>query len=286
MDAATLDEGTRSTDGFAAHARVSAVRQGYIQDEFVSHFVPRARNLPTHAPLINIGTYLRTTSIDRLVEDFLKAGAEGGVPVKKQIVSLGAGSDTRFWRLSVSLDSSGFRCYSDIHLKSGPLKGHISSYVELDFAEITSKKAMAIRKSKALSTLLGDGVKVGKQHLKVGRMASYPCNSQRWNGVDFLNLSSSTHRLATTFRDRSRPSGEVGLANPLTRRANTLSRRVCVRVHVSRELCCHNELVHGNIRRASRPGLPIVSTHHKPACIRHYIRDVLLRGFLWTRYER
>jgi [phosphatase 2A protein]-leucine-carboxy methyltransferase len=109
MDAATLDEGTRSTDGIAAHARVSAVRQGYIQDEFVSYFVPRARSLPTHVPLINIGTHVRTTSIDRLVQDFLKAGSEDGEPVKKQIVSLGAGSDTRFWRLSVSSDYRSYR---------------------------------------------------------------------------------------------------------------------------------------------------------------------------------
>lgn len=143
MDAAILDEGTRSTDGFAAHARISAVRQGYLRDDFVSQFVPRARNLPTHAPLINIGTYVRTTAIDQLVEDFLRAGSSDGAPVKKQIVSIGAGSDTRFWRLS-----------------SGPLKDHISAYVELDFAEITSKKAMAIRKSKQLSSLLGDDVKV------------------------------------------------------------------------------------------------------------------------------
>jgi [phosphatase 2A protein]-leucine-carboxy methyltransferase len=100
MEAATIDEGTRSTDSFAAHARVSAVRQGYLQDAFVSQFAPRS--LSTHAPLINIGTYLRTTSIDRLVEDFLKAGSADGSVVRKQIVSVGAGSDTRFWRLSVS----------------------------------------------------------------------------------------------------------------------------------------------------------------------------------------
>jgi O-methyltransferase involved in polyketide biosynthesis len=103
MEAATIDEGTRSTDGFAAHARVSAVRQGYLQDAFVSQVAPRS--LSTHAPLINIGTYLRTTSIDRLVEDFLKAGSADGSVVRKQIVSVGAGSDTRFWRLSVSLRS-------------------------------------------------------------------------------------------------------------------------------------------------------------------------------------
>ncbi|PVF96733.1 leucine carboxyl methyltransferase [Serendipita vermifera] len=149
--ATALDEGTRSTDGFAAHARVSAVRQGYIQDPFVSYFVPRSRALPTHTPLINIGTYVRTTSIDRLVEDFLKAGSENladgedGQSNKKQIVSLGAGSDTRFWRLS-----------------TGHLKEYISSYVELDFPEITTKKAMAIRKAKQLSAVLGDEVKVVK----------------------------------------------------------------------------------------------------------------------------
>lgn len=102
MNAAVVDEGTRSTDGFAAHARVSAVRQGYIQDPFVEQFVPRARTLPTHTPLINIGTYVRTTSIDTLVEEFLKTGLDDGTIVKKQIVSVGAGSDTRFWRLSVS----------------------------------------------------------------------------------------------------------------------------------------------------------------------------------------
>jgi [phosphatase 2A protein]-leucine-carboxy methyltransferase len=54
-------------------------------------------------------------------------------------------------------------------LQSGPLKGHIASYVELDFAEITAKKAMAIRKSKPLSALLGDDVNVGKPSLKVER---------------------------------------------------------------------------------------------------------------------
>lgn len=99
MNAAVLDEGIRSTDGFAVHARVSAVRQGYLHDPFVNQFAPRS--LPTHTPLINIGTYVRTTSIDRLVEDFLKVGTANGSMIKKQIVSVGAGSDTRFWRLSV-----------------------------------------------------------------------------------------------------------------------------------------------------------------------------------------
>jgi [phosphatase 2A protein]-leucine-carboxy methyltransferase len=92
-----LDAGIRSTDGFAAHARVSTLRKGYIQDEFLQFMVPRHKTLPTHAPLIHIGTYHRSESIDRLVHDFLEAGGRS----KKQVVSLGAGSDTRFWRLAV-----------------------------------------------------------------------------------------------------------------------------------------------------------------------------------------
>jgi [phosphatase 2A protein]-leucine-carboxy methyltransferase len=48
--------------------------------------------------LINVGTYLRTQGIDHIVDQFLEAaGEEGG-----QIVSLGAGSDSRFWKLRVS----------------------------------------------------------------------------------------------------------------------------------------------------------------------------------------
>ena len=45
-----------------------------------------------------MGTHHRTIAIDRVVDSFLKNGG-------KQVVSLGAGSDTRFWRLMVGLGS-------------------------------------------------------------------------------------------------------------------------------------------------------------------------------------
>jgi [phosphatase 2A protein]-leucine-carboxy methyltransferase len=50
---------------------------------------------PRKPPLINVGTHHRTMALDLVVDRFLK---EGG----KQVVSLGAGSDTRFWRIMVS----------------------------------------------------------------------------------------------------------------------------------------------------------------------------------------
>jgi [phosphatase 2A protein]-leucine-carboxy methyltransferase len=42
------------------------------------------------------------------------------------------------------------------------LKKYLESYVELDLPENTSKKAMAIRKSKELSSIVGADAKVGE----------------------------------------------------------------------------------------------------------------------------
>lgn len=74
----------------------------YLNDAFVSLLYkppslggPGPNTLSARkSPLINVGTHHRTYAIDRLVERFLEKGG-------KQIVSLGAGSDTRFWRLMV-----------------------------------------------------------------------------------------------------------------------------------------------------------------------------------------
>ncbi|OBA20781.1 S-adenosyl-L-methionine-dependent methyltransferase [Metschnikowia bicuspidata var. bicuspidata NRRL YB-4993] len=80
-------------------------------------------------PLINRGTYLRTAAIDLVVSLFI---AEHGAC---QVVSLGAGSDTR-----------GFRV----------LQQHPGvSYTEIDFAESTRIKKLAISRLPALRRLVG-----------------------------------------------------------------------------------------------------------------------------------
>jgi O-methyltransferase involved in polyketide biosynthesis len=93
----------------AAHFNSSMVKAGLFTDPFVEHFLP-SKHLPSHkGPLINrgmttghysfhpscvLGTYLRTASIDRIISQQL---AEGPI----QIVSFGAGFDTRFYRFEV-----------------------------------------------------------------------------------------------------------------------------------------------------------------------------------------
>ncbi|KAJ7594892.1 S-adenosyl-L-methionine-dependent methyltransferase [Mycena floridula] len=136
------DAAVRSTDADAALAKVSAVSKHYLEDPFIKHFVPRAHLQPARPPLINVGTFVRTVALDNLVNQWLELSTNEGSSC--QIVSLGAGSDTRFWRLATGL-----------HQKS------LARYIELDFAEITSKKAMAICKSKELSVALGSEIKIG-----------------------------------------------------------------------------------------------------------------------------
>jgi [phosphatase 2A protein]-leucine-carboxy methyltransferase len=81
----------------------SATQLGYLADPFVSllYKTPHNLNQPSRkSPLINVGTHHRTFAIDMLVEMFLRVTSEMGIGA--QIVSLGAGSDTRFFRLMVS----------------------------------------------------------------------------------------------------------------------------------------------------------------------------------------
>ncbi|KAJ4483566.1 S-adenosyl-L-methionine-dependent methyltransferase [Lentinula aciculospora] len=130
------DAPIRLTDNDAALAKLSAVRQNYLSDPFIKYFVPRASFQPPRPPLINVGTFVRTVAIDDLVDQWMNLSSEEGK--KCQIVSLGAGSDTRFWQLA-----------------TGPQKDCLSKYIEIDFLEITMKKAMAIKKNKDLSAVLG-----------------------------------------------------------------------------------------------------------------------------------
>lgn len=134
------DNAIRETDTDAAVSRLSAVNAGYMQDAYASYFVKRPQKRP---PLINVGTFIRTWALDKLIHQFLASNQYS----RKQIVSLGAGTDTRFFRL-----------------RSSPLeavRNSIARYVEIDFPEATTRKAMIIRKQSVLGATLGADSKLG-----------------------------------------------------------------------------------------------------------------------------
>ena len=73
------------------------------------------------------GTYVRTRIIDKLVDDFLETAPSQ----KKQIISLGAGTDTRYFRI--------ISRYA-VHEKPNFV------YHEIDFAENTARKLTAVKR--------------------------------------------------------------------------------------------------------------------------------------------
>lgn len=120
------DKIIQQTDNDASQSRMSAVALDYLQDTFARSFI--TQQIARRYPIINRGTYVRTTGIDRLVDSFLNADPRQ----RKQIISLGAGSDTRFFR----------RARRNL------------VFHELDFASNTAAKIATIQQS----TLLKDTI--------------------------------------------------------------------------------------------------------------------------------
>lgn len=142
------DSSVRSTDSDALVSRSSAATLGYFSDPFASLFLPPAlrRSPVKRPPLINIGTHARTWAVDRLVQDFLLAAEKLGKPA--QVLSVGAGTDTRYWRMRKAANDAGteWRC---------------RKWVEIDFVEATSTKARVISMKNELKTALGGPLKIG-----------------------------------------------------------------------------------------------------------------------------
>lgn len=134
------DEAVRNTDSDALLSRLSALKLGYLPAEpFTQEFSSASSSanpndtLARRSPLINIGTYLRCSTIDKEVEAFLRQG--DGL---KQIISIGAGSDSRYWRI----------------MSDPRLSNQLHHYVEVDFPENTNQKLSRILRSSKLRSLL------------------------------------------------------------------------------------------------------------------------------------
>jgi O-methyltransferase involved in polyketide biosynthesis len=157
--AQVLDNAVKGTDQDAAGSRVSCVEVGYLHDPYAKLFATQqtARKLP----LLNRGTYVRTSAIDLLVSNFLVTYPSS----TKQIISLGAGTDTRFFRL---LD-----LYPETRLV----------YHELDFPTNTGAKIAAIQRQPLLYRKL--------LHMP-SSSASYHSETYNIHGLDLRSLAASS----------------------------------------------------------------------------------------------
>jgi [phosphatase 2A protein]-leucine-carboxy methyltransferase len=129
-DASSKDRIIQQTDYDASSSRLSALELGYLTDPYAKAFLKPGEQIPRRYPIINRGTYVRSTAIDTLVLQFLQTDPHA----RKQIISLGAGSDTRLLRLVG--DNSG---------ASGVV------YHELDFETNVAAKRAVLERSPALA---------------------------------------------------------------------------------------------------------------------------------------
>ncbi len=116
------DQAIRGTNDEATVGKLSAVTRGYYRDDFVSAFGPRRAAPHALPPLMNRGHYARSMAIQTVAERFLSQ--VDGLPQARQIVSLGCGYDTLYFRLRSSVRAAT-ECLR---------------YFEVDFEQVVHKK--------------------------------------------------------------------------------------------------------------------------------------------------
>eukprot|EP01113_Clastostelium_recurvatum_P005961 TRINITY_DN12687_c0_g1_i1.p1 TRINITY_DN12687_c0_g1~~TRINITY_DN12687_c0_g1_i1.p1 ORF type:complete len:354 (+),score=71.03 TRINITY_DN12687_c0_g1_i1:51-1064(+) len=118
------------TNDDAASSKHSAVTLGYYSDPFISKFISKPVRRP---PLINRGYTARVLVLESIIRTFCTCGKRSVPPVPLQIVSLGAGFDTTFWKMKARAELEG-----------------VIKYVEIDFPEVVKKKVSIITSQKDL----------------------------------------------------------------------------------------------------------------------------------------
>ena len=139
MRASTNAVTVQETNDHSILSKHAMVEADYAHDPFLSAFT--LQKAPRRAPLINRGYYIRHKVVDTILTSFVCTNNK----TPKQIVSLGAGFDTAFFRLSQQMPD----LMKDVF------------YLEVDFPPLTERKKRLVQ-----------GSDLCKQHLPVGVDAS------------------------------------------------------------------------------------------------------------------
>ncbi|XP_069110693.1 tRNA wybutosine-synthesizing protein 4-like [Argopecten irradians] len=109
-------------------SKCSMAAVGYFDDVFLQEFVSKVTR---RAPLIHRGYYIRAVTIDYILKSFLASQ-----PGPKQIVSLGAGFDSAYFRLKAAEGLENV------------------SFYEVDFPEVVKRKCAIIKAKGVLGNLI------------------------------------------------------------------------------------------------------------------------------------
>lgn len=170
----------RSTNDSSALSKRSLAARGYVHDAFAALLVPGTAR---RAPLIHRGYYVRARAVRHCVRAFLeRTRAAPGAP-RAQILSLGAGSDSLYFRLKAA--------------------GRLSRAAvwEVDFPDVARRKAERIRETPALCAFTGP--------FRSGDPAAALCLESvdyRLLGLDLRQLERLDQALAAAGLDGAAPT--------------------------------------------------------------------------------
>ncbi|XP_013149353.1 PREDICTED: leucine carboxyl methyltransferase 1, partial [Papilio polytes] len=117
------DEAIIATNTDATECKRCAVELGYWKDDYIVYF---AKHVDRKAPEINRGYYARVKAMEMFIHQFLERCG-----TKCQIINLGCGFDTLYWKLKDSTQAVG-------------------NFIELDFPSVVAKKSHIIKRNKQL----------------------------------------------------------------------------------------------------------------------------------------
>ncbi|XP_019244372.1 PREDICTED: tRNA wybutosine-synthesizing protein 4 isoform X1 [Nicotiana attenuata] len=170
----------QATNDDASASKLSCVKKGYMKDDYVNLFVKKPLR---RSPIINRGYFARWAALRKMLYQFLDCdpNADGSGNIKKQILSLGAGFDTMFFQLQDEGKAP--------HL-----------YVELDFIEVTSKKAALIETYSQLRDKVGETASISSEK---GEVHS---DHYKLLPVDLRNIDNLNDVIARANLDPSLPT--------------------------------------------------------------------------------
>ncbi|XP_033111075.1 tRNA wybutosine-synthesizing protein 4-like [Anneissia japonica] len=129
------DTAVQGTNDSSIVSKCSMVTRGYFHDDFVCHFVAKQSR---RSSLINKGYYIRAKAVDHIFKYFF-AWCNG---TENQVISLGAGFDSAFFRLK----------------SEGLLE--TTRFVEVDFPDVVRRKVALIQHHHQLNQVLKDELKI------------------------------------------------------------------------------------------------------------------------------
>lgn len=169
----------QATNDDASASKLSCIKKGYMKDDYIHLFVKRPIR---RSPIINRGYFARWAAFRKLLYQFLNSELDGdGSHTRKQILSLGAGFDTTFF-----------------NLQDDGKAPHL--YVELDFKEVTCKKAALIESCTQLRDKVGVSATISREQ---GEVLS---DHYKLLPVDLRDIDKLDHILKLADLDPSLPT--------------------------------------------------------------------------------